>query len=190
MPRQARQCPVRTHIAPANSLESRRTCTKAAGRRPSRPANDRQSSATLVGDEPLTTGVRGANDSDRLGVHWVKRTAGLPLWPGCAMPAPGAATWTQRCGTGRRAPGRPGGGICGGDSLKQCWRRDPKAAGSSNYPIGHDRRPKDPAPTAAWAGPGRGSGETGQRETVRTERSQRRAVTRRSAVEGRVSAVR
>ena len=123
VPSRLRQCPVRTHIAPAHSLESRRTCTKAAGRRLSRPANDRRSSATSIGDEPLTTGVRGANDRDRLGVHAVKRTAGLTLWPGRAMPAPGAATWTQRCGTGRRAPGRPGGGLCDEDSLEQCWRQ-------------------------------------------------------------------
>ena len=112
VPSRLRQCPVRTHIAPAHSLESRRTCTKAAGRRPSRPANDRQSSATAVGDEPLTTGVRGAN-GDRLGVRRFKRAVGLTLWPGHARPAPGAATWTQRCGTGRQAPGRPDGGVCG-----------------------------------------------------------------------------
>ena len=99
------------------------------------------------------------------GVHF-KGAAGLAGWPGHARPAAGGTKWAQSCGTRQNAPGRPGGGVCDEDSLKQCWRRDPKAAGSSNYPIGHDRRPKDPAPTAEWAGPRQGSEETGQRETV------------------------
>ena len=94
--------------------------------------------------------------------------AGLARWPGHTRPTPGAA----RCEGGGPSAAAPGGvpqadpaeGSGGGDSLKQCWRRNPKAAGNSNYPIGHDRRPKDPAPTAEWAGPRRGSGETGQRE--------------------------
>ena len=114
-----------------------------------------------------------------------KGAAGLTLWPGHARPAPGAPTWTQRCGTGRHAPGRPGGGVCDEDSLKQCWRRDPKAAGSSNYPIGHDRRLKDPAPTAEWAGPRRGSGETGQRETVQDGARAARGVRRARQLPGR-----
>ena len=68
--------------------------------------------------------------------------------------------------------------TCGKDGLRRCWRRDPKAAGSSDCPIGHDFQPKDPAPTAKWAGPRRGSG--GDR-TVR-DSSARGASQRRGRV--------
>ena len=59
---------------------------------------------------------------------------------------------------GAQTPGQIRWVTCGKDGLRRCWRRDPKAAGSSDCPIGHDFQPKDPAPTAKWAGPRRGSG--------------------------------
>ena len=55
-------------------------------------------------------------------------------------------------------------------------------------------QPLDPMPRTKWAGPRRGPGRNSEGAEgggqFRTEGSQRRAVTRRSAVEGRVSAVR
>ena len=186
-PSAPRPCTFGHHAPPGRSSE---TVIRGAGTRQLTAAGPRKWHSGVDPSEPAAKGSRGRRchgtptDTDRMSegschAGSVSDTAGGALTP---CPAPkagpaGSAGTVEGLGPKKRAP----------PSRSQKDRR------MKRVPRGPIRGPGC-QPGGKEAGPRWGRGESlrwrrGAEGQFRTERSQRRAVTRRSAVEGRVSAV-